>query len=227
MANYADVLRRLNAYRERMALSKEAMAKILGVYGNNYHQIENGKRMLSMDSLKNFEKNGGNLYLLFTGRERTEGPIDQILAKCKTDEQKSQIYNILIANIEFASWSEGYPSGQVFTHLQKARRLFSEELMKDSLWKRIRKLEYLNQIQMAELLEVETKRYRRIELEQIQPDLGVLCALERNLNYSPQLFFDRNQFFVDELNYYWSRLSEGSKQYVTDVVVAAIEKIKI
>lgn len=223
MANYSDVLRRLNAYRERMDLSKEAMAKILGVYGNNYHQIEVGKRMLSMDSLKNFEKNGGNLYVLFTGRERVDGPIEELLASCKSKEQKEEIFNLLVMNIEYASWLDGNPPGRVSRHLQKICRLFDEALQKDPVWKRIRKLEFLNQVQMAELLEVETKRYRRIELEQIQPDLGILCALERKLNYSPQLFFDVNQFFCDELNYYWNTLSEKSQQFVVNTIADAIE----
>lgn len=222
MANYSDVLCRLNAYRKQKNLSKEAMAKMLGIYGNNYRQIETGKRMLSMENLKLFEKNGGNLFLLFTGQEQVDGPVEALLARCSLREQKKEIVWLLIAMIEYANSLEGNPVGQVKEYFDKINRLFDVKLAHMPMWERIRKLEFLNQIQMAELLEVETKRYRRIEKEEIAPDLGILCALQKNLDYSPQLFFDVEQFFFDGLNHYWNLLSERSQQCIFGVIESAM-----
>lgn len=226
MAEYTDVLRRLDAYRQRMELSKSAMARILGVYQNNYHQIETGRRMLSMESLKNFERNGGDLYPLFTGRERREGPLEELFSRCQSEEHQREILNLLIANLEYASWLEGKPLGNVSVQLRKAMRLFEGELKEYTIWKRIRMQEFLNQDQMAELLKVETKRYRGIEKGK-DPDVGILCALERSLHYSPQLFFDKKQFFLDELNYFWNELSENMQRGVMQILTEAVERAPV
>ena len=223
MADYSDALRRLDAYRQRLGMSKTAMAQILGVHQNNYHEVEIGKRMISTDNLKSFEKNGGDLYYLLTGREQAPGPVDELFEQCKSQEQKELILNLLIANLELASWADGNPAGEISRQLKKTLRLFDEALAQyATLWLKIRKSEYLNQEKMAALLGVEKRQYRNIEKGK-DPDWAILCELERNLHYSPMLFFDIKQYFLDELNYCWNQLTEESRVYVRKAITEALK----
>ena len=81
-------------------------------------------------------------------------------------------------------------------------------------------------MEMAERLQMEVKRYRRIEKEGAEPDVEVLCTLYDRFQYSPQIFFDLDKFYVDELNFYWCRLSESTKQFLNKIVNAAIDRIR-
>ncbi len=222
MSGYLEALGRLTAYGKRMNLSKTELSQLLGLHQNNFHEHEIGKRMISEDNLKTFKKNGGDLYYLITGRECVEGPVGNIFSMCHSDEQKKLILNLLLSNMEYAAWMDGVSVDEIFYQLHKALKLFDGALLTYSLWLRIRKLEYLNQDKMAMRLGIEERQYRRIE-KGGSAAWAVLCELERNLNYSPLLFLDRDQYFVDELNYCWGQLSKSSQEYIMERMQEAIK----
>lgn len=223
MSGYLEALDRLSAYGKAMKLSKSELAQRLGLIPNNYHEHEIGKRMISVENLKLFKKNGGNLYYLITGRNHERGPAEELFLKCHSQEQKALVLRLLIANMEYASWMEGGKQEEIFKQLRKALKLFDEPLLPHTMWLRIRKVEYLNQEKMAMQLGIEKRQYRRIEKGGTAA-WAVLCKLEQNLHYSPLLFFDTDQYFIDEINYCWSQLSAEAQQFVREMMEAVFAR---
>ena len=89
----------------------------------------------------------------------------------------------------------------------------------------LRKKLKMTQEQMAEQLDINMKRYRQIEREKVKPNAEILYAVYCQLDYSPQLFLDREKFYIDELNYYWNRLSRKSKVYLESLLSSVTRKI--
>lgn len=226
MSDYSKFLQRLNAYRQNLQLTQTQMAELFGMHQSHYGRCEAGTRVVPFQSLKTFEKRGGDLFLLLTGNERSEGPVETFLAACRDDTAKDRMIKLLIWCVEFGCWMDHRDEKDLVTTMRKGVWLVELEDHKTSLWERIRKVEGLTQLDMADLLGMEVKRYRRIEKREIDADVEVLCALYDRLHYSPQMFFDVDRFYVDELNYYWNLLLEDTKGFLRKIVEAAIEKMQ-
>lgn len=225
MSDYSNFLHRLSAYREKMNLTQEKMAELFGVHQSHYGRYEAGSRVIGFESLKTFEKNGGDLFQLLTGCERVDGPVGEMLTKCTTTEGKTKLLGLLVWGIEFGGWLDNRSQDESASAMRKCIRLMELKEGRYSLWEGIRKVEDKTQIELAELLNIEVKRYRRIEKEEIYPDMEVLCTLYDKLQYSPQMFFDMDMFYVDELNFYWNKLSDSTKAFLDKLFSAAVAKI--
>lgn len=227
MSDYYNFLHRLNAYREKMEMTQEEMAQMFGVHQSHYGRFETGERVISFSSLKQFEENGGDLFQLLTGCERVSGPAGSYLKECTTVEGKAKLLGLLIWAVECGSWMDRRPQDEAARGLRKCMRLMELKEGRYSIWEGIRKLEDLTQVQMAELLDIEVKKYRRIEKKDKEPDVELLCTLFDKLQYSPQIFFDVEKFYVDELNFYWNLLKPETKTFVEQMIDAALEKITV
>ena len=227
MSGYSNFLHRLNAYREASRLTQKDMAEMFGVHQSHYGRYEAGERGIGFKSLQCFEDNGGDLFLLITGCERPGGPMGEYLKACKTDSAKVNLIGLLVWSIDFGFWMDGRDKGDSTQSVKKCIRLLEANVDGQTLWERIRKTEGLTQIEMAALLDIEVKRYRRIEKAEIEPDVEVLCNLYDKLQYSPQMFFDIETFYVDELNFYWNMLSLESKEFLEKLIDAGIQRIKL
>lgn len=251
MIDYSEVLGRLNAYRKKLNMSKEEMSRMFGVHPTHYGKLEAGTIRISFEGLTNFICQGGDIYYLFTGRERETGPIGNYLSECRTKDGREKLLHILISYIELGIWMDkkenakeslddigrkkvsldealqtkadryGMPST-----VHKSLRLMEMEEDGLTIWKRIRMVESLTQIQMAKVLDIDVKRYRQLEKGKTLPTVEIIYAMYCRLDYSPQLFFDRDTFYLDELNYYWNRLSGESKQYLETLLDSVIHKIE-
>ena len=225
MSDYSNFLHRLIAYRDKMNLTQEAMAELFGVHQSHYGRYESGSRVISFKSLKKFEENGGDLFQLLTGCKRANGPVKDFLSRCPDADSRKKMLELLIWGIEFGSWMDQRSQDESAGAMRKCIRLMELRGSKYSVWEGIRKVEDLTQIEMAKLLDVEVKRYRRIEKEETDPDVEILCTLYDKLQYSPQLFFDAEQFYIDELNFYWNLLAEDTKAFLGKIIEAAFDRI--
>ena len=86
------------------------------------------------------------------------------------------------------------------------------EYITKSIWINIRKAEELSQLEMAELMDINIKRYRRIEKMDSLPDAVILATLYEKLSYSPLLFLENKLFFPDIINRIWETFPEALTQ---------------
>lgn len=230
MADYSEILGRLNAYRIKLNMSKRQMAKMFGVHSTHYGKLEAGSKRISYKSLACFAGNGGDVYQLFTGHACENGPIDSFLSKCRTDVGRKKLLNMIIASIDLGIWIDTVSQKKVSLDelpltMHKSLRLMEMEGNDLTIWQRIRKIELLTQEQMAAKLDINVKRYRQIEKEKVKPNAEILYAVYCQLDYSPQLFLDRERFYIDELNHYWNRLSRKNRAYLESLLGSVIRKI--
>ena len=227
MSGYSNFLHRLIAYRETSRLTQKEMAEMFGVHQSHYGRYEAGERGIGFKSLQCFESNGGDLFRLITGCERPRGPIGDYLEMCKTDAGKENLLGLLVWSVDFGFWMDGRDRGDSTTSVKKCMRLVEAKVEGQTLWEKIRKVEGMTQLEMSSALDIEVKRYRRIEKAEIDPDVEVLCNLYDKIQYSPQKFIDIEAFYVDELNFYWNMLSSESKGFLKKIIDAGVQRIKI
>lgn len=97
--------------------------------------------------------------------------------------------------------------------------LFAEnEYNPNNVWKTIRKAEDKSQAVMAEILQINVKRYRRFEREQQHPDAYILLTLYQQLGYSPMLFLENKLYFPDLINQIWDMFSEKEQKDLQNIL---------
>ncbi len=230
MVDYSNIWKHLSAYRLERNMMKKEMAKLFNVKESQYGKLEAGTVKITYEKLQCFEANGGDIYYIFTGCRRESGPIYGYVSKCKTKAGKEKLLDILIGFIELGTWLDAGSQTKVCLDempptMHKCIRLMELEKSELTLWNRIRNIEALNQIEMAEVLEIDVKYYRALEKDETLPKVEVLYALFNQLHYSPQLFFDREKFYLDELNHYWNRLSKENQVYLDSMINSIISRI--
>lgn len=204
--SYIAVINRLKEYRKRCRLSQKEMGNMLGVTQSHYYKLENGLKTISRNSLLNFQEAGQDIFWLFTGRKKKNSDLDRYIFSCNTNEGKQQMLEALLWIVEEGLRIKGLKQEE---SLMKARKLMKiGGLYEKLIWEKIRTVECMTQNQMADMLEINIKRYRDIEKEEIEEDAEILSALYENLKYSPMLFLNRERFCLDELNIVWETFDE-------------------
>lgn len=195
---YEDVVKRLTEYRQLLGVSQQEMGSYLDVTQPHYLKLEKGLKKISRRSLDAFQAAGLDVYWLLTGEHRESGFLDKYLNGFDDAERRKAI-------LEPAIWITHQGSRlyrlEFEPSLQKARELLKvTELDEKYIWAKIRDVEKLTQPQMAKLLDINIKRYRKLEKLEIQEDAEILAVLYEKLHYSPMLIMDWKRFCHDELN---------------------------
>lgn len=226
MSDYSRFLHRLNAYREKHGLTQEEMGELLGVHQSHYGRLEAEERIVTFKSLRHFVEKGGDLFQLLTGCKHTTSVLEQLLERCATDDGKQKLLGLLVWGVEFGNWVDNRDREEATAVLHKAVRLLDLQKGTYTIWESIRKVEDLTQMEMAEALNMEVKRYRRIEKEEIEPDVETLFLLYERFRYSPQMFFNKEKFFLDELNFYWNLLKADTRENLMKIFETAVVRIQ-
>lgn len=219
--NYISVAKRLKIYREKLSISQNNMANLLGVTQSHYSRLEEGKKIISYQSLNNFKRNGGDIQFLITGEWIKVGKIDQYLEKCCQIQDKEELLKLIIWASKQGEKIEGENKGEFEKTFLSKKLEFSE-----GVWKAIRITENLTQVEMASLLDINIKRYRRIEKKEILPDADILYSLHVQLNYSPLIVMDSDFFYLNELNGIWEKFSENTIRQLDELIQKGIRCIQ-
>lgn len=224
--NYAEIPERLRAYRKALALSQEEMGKRFGVGQDHYCKLENGNNIISYNSLRSFEKSGGDIQFLITGKEVQRGMLDEYLAQCTTTAGKIEALKVILwaskQGILWMNTDRFYELDLVWKYVRLAER--GKESV--SIWKNIREVEKLSQIQMADRLDINIKRYQRMENMQTKPDAEILNTLFEEFGYSPLVIMEMTTFSLDGINSMWEEFSEDIKVPLLDIVEKSVKIIE-
>jgi len=215
---YMKVAARLCEYRKKMKYTQQQMGTYLDVTQAHYSKLEAGTKIISRNSLIHFHNNGGDVEWLITGREQKNGIFNQYFGRYSDERSKGAFLEMSLWIIEQGLRIGHYSDGDCLKNANKTIRLL---LLKDrecSIWTGIRETEDMTQMQMADILDINIKRYRRLEKGLAEEDAAVLASLYVNLGYSPMLLLWKKIYCMSELNMVWDKfdlqLQERLLQYV-------------
>lgn len=223
--NYCDILDRLILYRKMWGNTQEEMSKKFGVTQSHYSKIETGHKIISFRGLQNFEKNGGDSVYLLTGEQRVQGEIEDYISNCRTERGRIALFKIVVwllqQGLEFSHNNENRSISKTY----KSLKLAETELEESTVWKNIRRLEGISQATMAKRLDINIKRYGRIENMEVKPDAEILNTLYIEFGYSPLVILDCQQFYINEANKIWSDFASEIKIELEAVLKSALHLI--
>ena len=220
--NHLSIPSHLAAYRELMNLSQTQMGEKLGVTQSHYCKQESGLKGVSFRNLKCFEENGGDPFYLITGEHQAEGHTDQYLRSLDSKRERKYIFEILIWAAEV--WKDMLDQKNLPERTGKCIRLLRNYSDEMTVWENIRKVESYSQEEMAQIFDINIKRYRKIEKGYSMPDAEILQTLYEKLHYSPLLVVNQKKYYADELNQVWEALPEACLGE-TEVLLKQAEKL--
>lgn len=210
-AEYLKVAERLTAYRKKLDMTQAQMSRQFGVTQLHYGSLEAGKVIISYQGLKNFEAHGGDIYYLITGKHYQAGKMDEYMSRCLTEEGKMYLFRVMLDVFSIKNGVLEQSEGEIsFTRrAYKSLQLVYGELQELPIWENIREIEKLTQVEMARRLDVNIKRYRRIEKGLVKPDAEILNTLYYTFEYSPLVITNQQLFYTEEMNLIWNTLPEA------------------
>lgn len=225
-SSYSEVPERLCEYRKALSLNQEEMGRRFGVGQDHYSKLENGGNVISYKSLKKFEENGGDIYFLITGKERQTGVVDEYIDQCSIE--KIAILKMILWITEQCIKNDAAGTFEVDL-AWKYISLLEEAKESSSIWRNIRKVENLSQIQMAARLDINIKRYQRLESMQVYPDAEILHTVFHEFGYSPLVIMGGELVSLEGINRIWNGFSENMRNsmlYLLDQIVKLIQQLK-
>lgn len=223
--HYSEVVKRLAAYRKELQISQSEMGKKFGVTQSHYNKLETGMKTISMRSLQEFSKNKEDVVWLITGQKYQNGIFDHYFINCESVETKTEFLEsavwIIRQGVRKSSLSVKI-LGNFYKILELLRRGEDEYL----IWRGIRENENITQLKMAEILEINIKRYRRIEKGAMPADAAILSSLYSNLGYSPALLLNQFDYCANELNMIWDMFDKELQEVLQEYMNAAFELVK-
>lgn len=223
---YSEVPQRLCAYRNALEMTQKEMSERFGVQQDHYSRLENGKTLLSYRNLLCFMRSGGDIYYLITGKERYTGVINVYLDNFKLLRDKVEIVKLILwatyQSIPYEKSNEIYEIKRAWKHIE----LIENEKKMNSIWRNIRKVERISQQRMAERLDINIKRYQRMENLRTKPDAEILHSLFFDLGYSPLVMMKQDMFYLDEINKIWDEFPEKTRERLEGVIEQGIKLIQ-
>lgn len=207
-SGYSEIPQRLLAYRKALGKTQDEMGDMFHVNQSHYLKLEHGLKIISYQCLKQFEAHGGDVYYLITGMKQGPGILDKYILRCKTRIGKLEALKLMIWLTRQGLLLSGRQDMKAADKVWKYVELAEKEISEESVWKHIREIEGMTQMKMARMLDIDIKRYRRIEKKESLPDIEIIHTLFRELEYSPLVIINRDLFCVDEMNRIWADFPE-------------------
>lgn len=227
---YSDVSRRLIEYRKKLSMSQESFGKLFGITQSYYAKLERGEYVLSYEYLENFVRNGGDVCWLLTNESEYHGVMEKYFVVRKTDFGRHQMMSELLTLARVGACLSNLDAEHNLNRVEKYIYLSRYQQKDSTIWENIRKVEDISQVEMADKLSLEIKRYRRIEKMQLGPNAEVLISLYENLGYSPLIILNKESYYLQEINKTWESFDDSLKKSLTDKLdrfVALIEKCEV
>lgn len=217
--SYEEVVRRIAEYRKSRKLTQSEMAAKLGLTQGHYSKIEKGEKSITNDVLLRMHKIGMDMDYIVTGIKGGDGGIDDLVENC-SPERKLNFINIIILYINMILESE---SNQGLS-CKKEFQIMEYNIHKNNgqdvgtVWNAIRRAQGLTQIEMASILDINIKSYRKIEKGISMPTAEELTNLYEKLGYYPTLIQDTDTNYYLLINGVWSRLSSDAKMKLKELM---------
>lgn len=195
---YSLIVRKLQEYRKKSNILQTEMAEYLDITQSEYSKIELGKTKLSYEVLSRLHKKGCDIDMLITGKEA-----DAILPSLEKIYVESDIQKFS-SWLKLCEWAMEHwmkEDGKEEQIGSKLLKIFVSDENGMTPLKKLRKAYGVTQVQMADIVGVSIKKYRKLEKGNIQLDAELMANIYEATKCRPS-------FFLDENNYYLSVISD-------------------
>lgn len=196
---YGLIVQKLQEYRKTSQILQSEMAEYLNITQSEYSKIELGKTKLSYEVLSKLHKRGCDIDMLVIGVE--ESSVLPSLSKLYVESDSSKFISWLkLCEWAMEHWTKENGKGEEIG--SKLLKIFVNADSDMTALERLRQAYGgISQQEMADILGVNIKKYRRLEKGQTKLDAELMANIYEATKCRPS-------FFLDEENYYLSIISE-------------------
>lgn len=232
MIAYIDIVKRLIQYRQSHRITQIQLAEIFSVTQCEISKLEaNEYRISYYDLLQLHAKTDLDIDFLITG-EPVTNTIFHTLEQNLVSSTNSAKYNY----IDLILFSLNKIFGQTFiqnsetNHLNYLQRLLRYSFLsgnnqKNDCWINIRNAFGLTQIKMAEIMDVDIKRYRNIEKGVRTANAELLMNVYNTLQIYPSYFINGKIQNYQHLEQIFQNFSEKNQKEIIEFLRAGIRFI--
>lgn len=196
---YGLIVKKLQDFRKNSHILQSEMAEYLDMTQSEYSKIELGKTKLSYEVLNKLHKKGCDIDMLIVGKE--EKSVLPSLSKLYVESDSSKF----ISWLKLCEWAMEHWTKEKGKEEAIGSKLLKIFVNTDSDMTALEKLRQayggISQQEMADILGVNIKKYRRLEKGQTKLDAELMSNIYEATKCRPS-------FFLDEDNYYLSVISE-------------------
>lgn len=187
---YEDVLIRLKQERLRMQWTQKTVSKKLGMTQSHYSKAELGMKRFSYREMQSLNQIGVDVHYIFTGQKESLERYEALFKECGRQELLciASIFCALKDYLNRKNTEGGVQS--VGRQTEPFRYLFAAEDDKRSIWYLLRAFYDYTQKEMAVLMEIDIKKYRSLEREEILPDSEIILTAYNQFHIPPLLLLE-------------------------------------
>ena len=197
--DYLEFLSRLREERKYFHMTQDEMGKAIRIVQGHYSKIENGIKRFTLYELQSLCETQIDVFYLFSG-EKAIGQdallgenlcleqliciikVINMMAKCKREEE-----------LERKQWDTLYRKTKYMVFLED---YLSE---KCNAFKILRVYKNLTQMEMAQILGIDVKKLRDLEVKGLLPDSELIYKLYIIFGVSPNVFLRNRSCLVNEI----------------------------
>lgn len=205
--DYKDVIMRLREERERMSWSQRKICQYISVSQTQYCKIESGSQYLSYDELNTLSGLGLDIYYIFTGHKGDRHYFREFESCCYIEIicLLEIIYSVILCCCHFKK-------ADIWMKLHEEvcfiRLLDTSEKVNNNLFFRLRCLLDYTQIEMAELLNMDVKKLRKLEKGRCLPDSEVLWQSYNKFKIPPSILLKDRNGLLNEVDWLLGEMDE-------------------
>jgi|GEM_PF-5347648 len=225
----SSIGKRMRELRLNMKMTQAEISVILQISDKYYSRLERDVCRLSYDNIVGLHDNlKWDINYILTGREVGKSVFDKYLFSQPREVQKKLtglvLWTIRIVNIE----SDTKQINTLISYWAKSKDEYGHKnkiTIDNGLLKLVRDNMDLSQKEMAELLEIDVRKYGKLERGEIRPTLQSLLSIDRKLGYSPSfvLFGEINS--LPYINEAWNNFSDDVKRKIVILLENGIQLV--
>lgn len=223
---YGEALARLSSYREKHNLSQEDMGNIMGITQSHYSKVEQGTKMISGTALLNLHKYSMDVDQVLTGEETLITELDGYLSNCKS-EHRDELIHLFVWLINRGTVmmhkKEEWENVNYSREIELLHMKDWDSKVHDNIWYGIRTIIHHKQEDMAKLLGINIKKYRKMEKKNGIPDAQVLVNLYEKTGIMPSILLEKRITNLNVINHIWERFTPEIKKKLLHILDCAFE----
>lgn len=214
---YKKFYERLRQEREENKWSQENISQLLCVTQGHYCKIESGYCRLTYKEIVDLNKNGINMYYVFTGEKVYDLGYKELL-KGYTLNKQVWIYEI-VATIVY----NNLPSTALKKRITNTGNIL-EKIERNNIWNVLQEHNALTQVKMSEVLKIDVKKYRRLIRREILADSDVILHAYEYFRVSPMFFIEAKDALAHEICALMNMIDENKQKEIFEYAVLGCSK---
>lgn len=190
---YGLIVRRLEAYRKQKHMSQTALAEELNITQSQYSKIELGKVKLSYEVMLGLYEHGWDMDMIITG-ESSVHILPNLADVFREDDITQYVSGMKLCEWAMERWRQIEQKEEVIG--KRLLKIFLSSQEETTPLQKLRLVSGLSQVEMAETVGVNIKKYRALEKRELEPDAELMANIYGATGCKPGFFFDERNFYL-------------------------------